>query len=239
MTKAHILQEIKRTAEAKGGTALGASRFEQETGIKPWDWQKFWPRFGDAVREAGCTQSEFVTAYDAAELLGKYAQLARDLGRLPVKGDLRVKAHAEPGFPSDKAFSRWGGKPELIKRLATYCKEHEQFEDVLQLCSEYSPRSQSDADGELSKRKVIGFVYLVKSGRFYKIGKTNAAGRREYELAIQLPEKAVQVHIIETDDPTGIEAYWHRRFHDKRKNGEWFDLTAADIVAFKKWRKIA
>jgi hypothetical protein len=80
----------------------------------------------------------------------------------------------------------------------------------------------------------MGFVYLIKSGRFYKIGKTNAAGRREYELAIQLPEKATTIHVIRTDDPTGIEAYWHKRFEAKWKNGEWFDLNSADVQAFKR-----
>ena len=53
-----------------------------------------------------------------------------------------------------------------------------------------------------------GFVYLTKFGRHFKIGRTNAVGRRERELAIQLPEKSRTVHVIETDDPDGIEAYY-------------------------------
>lgn len=66
------------------------------------------------------------------------------------------------------------------------------------------------------------------------LGRARFAGRREREIALQLPEKADTVHVITTDDPPDIEAYWHQRFAAKRLNGEWFALTAADVRAFKR-----
>jgi hypothetical protein len=117
--------------------------------------------------------------------------------------------------------------------LRDHCTGRSGYEDVVRWCEEYAPRS-SDLPNETADDVVIGCVYLIKSGRFYKIGKTNSLGRREYELTIQLPERATTVHVIRTDDPTGIEAYWHKRFETKRKNGEWFELDAADVAVFKR-----
>ena len=74
----------------------------------------------------------------------------------------------------------------------------------------------------------------MKSGKYYKIGRSSCAEKREYEISLQLPEKATLVHKIKNDDPPGIERYWHERFKDKRKGGEWFDLRPSDIAAFKR-----
>jgi hypothetical protein len=53
-------------------------------------------------------------------------------------------------------------------------------------------------------------------------------------LRIQLPVREELVHAIETDDPSGIEAYWHQRFKPRRANGEWFRLDPSDVTAFKR-----
>jgi hypothetical protein len=115
-----------------------------------------------------------------------------------------------------------------------YCRTREGYEDIIVLCEGHSPRHHVTKDQVEPAEGEIGFVYLMKSGKFYKVGRSNATGRREYELGIQLPEKLKTVHVIRTDDPPGIEAYWHRRFAPKLKNREWFDLDASDISAFKR-----
>jgi len=234
MTKAHILQEIKKTAQANGRSPLGFRKFENETGIKEWDWKKFWPRWNDAVQEAGLVTNKLAVAYTETELLNKYTELALELGRLPTFSDIIFKAHNDSGFPTEKTFRRFGGKAAFVKSLAEFCKSRSEYASVEALCATNVPTTRNKTEEAVFEIEDVGFVYLVKSGRFYKIGKTNSAGRREYELSIQLPEKAKTIHVIRTDDPTGIEAYWHNRFAVKRKNGEWFELNAADVAVFKR-----
>lgn len=239
MEKQHILEEIKRTAGANGGKALGKMNFLRATGIKDTDWRgKHWARWGDAVREAGFEPNEKTTAFDEILLIEKVICLIRELGRFPVESELRLKSRADPSFPCSTTIAvRLGSKRQQVATIQKYCDARPGYEDVLTHCIEATRERPTESntgeeDGESEGNP--GFVYLMKSGRHYKIGRSNAAGRREYELAIQLPERAVTVHVIRTDDPVGIEEYWHKRFGEKRKNGEWFDLSSTDVSAFKR-----
>ena len=238
MKKEHILEEIRRTTAANGGVPFGSRRFFQETGIKVADWKgKLWARWGDALREAGLEPNQLQAAYDENFLIEKLIGLMRELGRFPVEAEIRLKKVSEPSFPNDKTYrSRYKSKKELASKIRDYCQGRAGYEDVLDMCALVPDREdgheQIAPDDE--SKEGFGFVYLMKSGKFYKIGKSNAAGRREYEIAIQLPEKLKTVHAIRTDDSTGIEAYWHNRFAAKRKGGEWFDLDASDVAAFKR-----
>src|ERR1022692_402684 len=111
MNKEQIINEIQRTAAANGGTPLGWRRFEEESGIRYYDWYgQFWTRWGDAVREAGFEPNRMSTAYEDTFLLEKLVFLTRRLDRVPIQGDLLLAPKTDPTFPSEKVFRRLGSK---------------------------------------------------------------------------------------------------------------------------------
>jgi hypothetical protein len=236
MDKAYIIDEIRRTAEKNGGMPLGKARFLAETGIRESDWLgKYWLKWSDAVCEAGYEPNKKQQAFDENWLFEKLAGLVRELGHYPVAAEIRMKAREDEEFPSHNVFSRFGRKAEVASALLTWCESNQGWPDVEAICAPIAETATDDVGaGSLAGVPNYGYVYLLKSGKYYKIGRSNSPGRREYELAIQLPERVKTVHTIKTDDPAGIESYWHRRFSDRRKNGEWFELSREDIVAFRR-----
>jgi hypothetical protein len=235
LTREYILSEIKRTASAHGGMALGLRRFLQETGIRSADWERYWVRWSDALRDAGCQPNEMATAYTDAELFERLIGLMRMLGHFPGFRELRMKSRADKTFPNDRTFqTRLGSKQDIASKLMGFCNAHEGHDDIIVMCAAVAVEAPQDGDEGDTIGTEFGFVYLMKSGRYYKLGRTNSFGRREREIALQLPDKATTVHTIRTDDPVGIEAYWHKRFEPSRRNGEWFELTKEDVGAFKR-----
>jgi hypothetical protein len=237
MDKATILSEIKRIADANG-KAPGRTVFEKETGVKMHVWYPhLWLRWSDALGEAGLQPNTLQKAFEKTALFEAYAKFAIELGRLPVDGELKRRARANVDFPSSQTFQqRFGNRLELIRQLTEHCKANAVFREILPWCETYL--SRKPAKSEHIQRQTLGFVYLIKSGPHYKIGFSNAAGRREYELAIQLPTEIKTLHVIKTDDPSGVEAYWHKRFESKRIRGEWFALDRYDVAAFKRTKNV-
>jgi hypothetical protein len=80
--------------------------------------------------------------------------------------------------------------------------------------------SPASSEEPAEPEEAVGFVYLVKSRRYYEIGRSKARPR-EYEFAIQLPEGVVTVHAICADDLISIEAYWHNLTKSGRTGNGW------------------
>ncbi|HHT9125031.1 MAG TPA: GIY-YIG nuclease family protein [Candidatus Brocadiia bacterium] len=236
ITKQDILDAIRRTAKENGGKPLGINRFANEIGIKPYDWKKYWARFGDAQKEAGFEPNTLTPAYSDDFLIKKIIDLIRKLGKFPTQGELRLEKRNDPEFPG-RSFKEQ--KRKLASKIIEWCEGKSEYNDIIEFCKpvleEFGVKEDSD---DTNIHKEVGEVYLYKSGHYYKIGKTDDTVRRGKEIRIQLPERTDLIHSIKTDDPSGIEAYWHKRFEAKRMQGEWFNLNAADVKAFKRWRRI-
>ncbi len=239
VTKETIVAEIIRTAKINGGKPLGSRKFENETGIKSTIWLgKIWARWSDALQEAGFVPNALVEAHGKEFLFEIYARLSSESNRLITKSDMRLMSRKGIEVPNWSTFqNRFGSKANFIGELSNYLQRTNQYPDVIQMCTGYRSVEPEENILTLSEpvtvASLIEFVYLLKSGKFYKIGRTNSVGRRQYEIATQMPEEVVEIHRISTDDSAGIERYWHQRFASKRMKGEWFDLSREDVAIFK------
>lgn len=74
-----------------------------------------------------------------------------------------------------------------------------------------------------------GHVYLVKCGPYYKIGLSTDVNVRLRQIA-HSPFVTELVHLIETDDVYTLEKELHEQYADKRRKGEWFELSQQDVT---------
>lgn len=227
-TRDYIIDQIGRVAK-KIGRPPGRRVFERETGIRMPEWYGVHFRsWGEALREAGYQPNEKNEKFSSELILRKYAEAVRHFERIPAEIDIRMYSRNRKDFPGHSTFSNhFGNKAGLVAALAKFVRENNEFSDLIALLPDPEETDTPSSPTE-------GLVYLLKSGNYYKIGRSNELERRVKEISVSLPEEVSLEHAIRTDDPPGIEAYWHRRFSERRARGEWFHLTVADLRAFKR-----
>lgn len=232
--KDRIISEIKRLAELDGGKALGQKRFEKETGIKVSSWRgKIWAKWSDALSEAGYSANTLNASLNREKILDDYAEICKKHGRPPTYAELRLYGRERPDFTGVNTFNNhFASKDGVIAALRERAIQRGE-QDLLEILPEAIIATTSE-DVIPTTKLQNGWVYLLQSGNHFKIGRSDELEKRIKQISVALPEKVKLVHAIETDDPPGIEAYWHRRFEDHRANGEWFKLSPADVRAFKR-----
>lgn len=204
--------------------------FAKETRIGKHRWYGVhWVRWSDALEEAGLSANSLTNKVDSHELLRRLATETLRAGKLPTQAEMKMIRARDASFPHAEIFARHFGKRDgVIEALRSFCAANAQFGEVLT----FLPQGQPETVVTTDRRD--GYVYLLKSGKHYKIGRSDTVEQRIKQITVALPETVQLYHVIATDDPSGIEAYWHRRFADKRVNGEWFLLSRDDVAAFRR-----
>ncbi|MBI5782898.1 MAG: GIY-YIG nuclease family protein [Gammaproteobacteria bacterium] len=239
-TKQRILDEIKRLAVIRGGR-ISIRAFCSETGIPEHHILGLhWAKWNDALSEAGVsTGSFFVPRTEDSSVIEAFVQLIKKLRKWPTQLDLQMERRRNKNFPSVPVVRRVKKTTRFASRIVSYCAERTDLAEVARIATEVEKAEIEDAPVE-KNASIVGYVYMMKSGRKYKIGHTNSPTRRHREVRLDLPDPTLVVHTIATDDPSGVESYWHERFQAKRvRDTEFFSLDANDVAAFKRWKRIA
>ncbi len=232
MSKEYILEKIKEISNES--TTPGLQKFCKITGIKKYEINKYWETWSDALIEAGHAPNQFTQAMPQDYIIEQIVDLIREKQKFPTDQTFQVKKYEDSNFPSTVTIrDRIGNKETLVKAVIKFCGAKDNYRDVLDICQKVKvPTPSRKTKGR--KVSVIGYVYLIKFGDFFKLGRSNDIDRRFREIKTKLPEEGELIHVIETDDPEGIEAYWHNRFKEERTRGEWFKLSNDDVKSFKK-----
>lgn len=232
LDKAEIVEAIRRWV-AEHGEVPGSRKFIANHDVPPSAFRgTLWPNWSAAVADAGFESQKPTDRIEPEVLLAAYAALTRELGHVPTWSELTYKKKQDPTFPSTSVIeNRLGRTAERLASLREWCGTRPEWADVTAVLP--PPVVESEPADEPGRAD--GWVYLLcDDRRRYKIGMSSSVQRRWAEIEAATAGDVDHIHRIRTDDPAGIEAYWHRRFIDKRIDGEWFALTRADVTAFRR-----
>lgn len=237
LTKEEIIKELKKCTKELGKTP-SEKVFYENTEVERYNRMRYWPNYGELVREAGLSPNKFdKTKYTHEQLCKNFIKVIREQGKWPTRGILDVKHHRDPSFPDSSTFyNKLGLTSSLAQTILEYVKDRRGFGDVADLCNSVL----KNHDEESAEEDIVsGFVYLGKQHGKYKIGKAKDIDRRREDITLLGSEPFELINAIETDDMNGIEKYWHERFKSKWIRGEWFKLNSSDIKAFRRWKNIS
>ena len=128
----------------------------------------------------------------------------------------------------------------LLNNLFSVCGEElkEDLEEVRERLyarwnDENKHRNPAQTGNAVPHRIIQGYVYIVKMGEYYKVGKTLDMTCRMGEYTL-LPIEPEIVFCKKVEDYTQGERTLHEQYAEKRVRGEWFKLSDSDIKKAKK-----
>lgn len=189
MTKDQILSQIRRVANERGGH-VSLRAFVDATGIPEKQFLgKHWARWNQALTEAGVAPASFLRPPSNEHVvIEAFARLAERLQKWPTQNELKLERRRDPSFPGLKVFRRLSNEGSLSQKLAAYCADRLDLATAGKVAAE---QTASDAPGSfvLGRAPINGYVYMMRSGRRYKVGHTTSPSRRHREVRLDLPDR--------------------------------------------------
>ena len=85
------------------------------------------------------------------------------------------------------------------------------------------------------KKKQEGYIYVIKSNKHYKIGRTLSPKQRIKKYITENPNKIEVILCKKVKDYVGAEKELHSIFEYKNHNREWFNLNDEEISLIKSY----
>lgn len=242
MEKSEIIATIQALAKSNGGVPVGRTRLLQEAGITEGQYSRF-GTLGELQAEAGYAPNTLNGAFDEEEILRQLVDLCNLVGDFPTIQKMRAARERYPErFPSHNTFKRLGNtKSAQASAVIAWLSGADNLtaEQIfaLDVCRPLAIEFEKEGEVPDAVFAASGYVYLFRDSTAYKIGSSIDPASRRLTLQTGNPRAIQLVHQIITDDPEGIERYWHRRFSSRRRiaagGTEWFDLSREDVAAFR------
>jgi hypothetical protein len=246
MNKQEILEAYKVAVKENDGKVLGIDKFTEICGINEHELTKHWIKMSNLQAAAGVATPVFGESLDMTVVINTWCSIISYFKHYPTQRELDnyLNNNSSIGLSLSTLTKKLGNTKNTINQIIAYCMANNIHLDVVASCEaklQTLPDNQNDDVGGRDNLK-HGWVYLIHlRSKQYKIGKTDNLNRRLDEHSHILPD-IKYAHNIETDDPSGVEAYWKQRWKDKlvdkSMSEEVFNLTSDDVAAFKRWRRI-
>lgn len=212
------------------GKVLGERVFAKKTGLPVWHWRKYWPTWSAFQADVGFEPNSRKLRIPDEYLLRRLAELTLKLDKLPLKRDLAEERRRDGSIPDHQTFGRMGRHNQRLQKLEAFCQSKPEFARVVELIRlDRGQRMGLQPDPE----RYQGIVWLTRQGNFHHLGHERATGQRLRRLAT-LTSLAPGTHIIQTDDPVGVEQYWRKRFRQKHVGRKTYKLEFKDVWAFRR-----
>jgi len=176
-TKQEFVAEIRRIAAKNDGRPPGIRTFSNETGLSRSSWDGvYWSKWSDALREAGFAPNQRTPKFEDDAIFEMLVTVCRHCGRRPSVSDMRLfRRTVNPEFPLETIRGRIGVDKLWAAFRSWLNKNPNNFADVVVFFGE---RTSENSGSELGVTTADGYVYLLKSGDHYKIGRSDEIERR-------------------------------------------------------------